>query len=83
MERIGELVLEHASPAGRTRPAPLLLVHGMWGGSWYLRNYLYAAALRYLEAAGHAHMLMLEEGWEKPFDEILDWVDRNAGGPAS
>jgi hypothetical protein len=33
MERIGELVLEHASPAGRTRPAPLLLVHGMWGGS--------------------------------------------------
>jgi len=265
MERIGELVLEHASPAGRTRPAPLLLVHGMWGGSWYLRNYLYSAALhgwdtwavnlrghggsrpvtdlgkvsvldyvedvreclralgeavvighsmggliaqkvaegggvraaifitsaaprgivvlrwpvisrmgrylpamlrsrefsvtpehakvlelnclsperqawtyaqmgaesgraarelafgaiavdpasircptlvvgaehdritpppvqrkiarrygsRYLEAAGHAHMLMLEEGWEKPFDEILDWVDRNAGGPAS
>jgi pimeloyl-ACP methyl ester carboxylesterase len=30
----------------------------------------------YLEAAGHAHMLMLEEGWEKPFDEVLTWLAR-------
>ena len=30
----------------------------------------------YLEAAGHAHMLMLEEGWEKPFDAVLTWLAR-------
>jgi len=43
-ERIADLVLEHAAPAGRTRPRSVLFVHGMWGGSWYLRNYLYGAA---------------------------------------
>ncbi len=30
----------------------------------------------YLEASGHAHMLMLEEGWQRPFDAILAWMDR-------
>jgi pimeloyl-ACP methyl ester carboxylesterase len=30
----------------------------------------------YLEAAGHAHMLMLEEGAEKPFSEVLAWLAR-------
>ncbi|MBI4607685.1 MAG: alpha/beta hydrolase [Candidatus Rokubacteria bacterium] len=30
---------------------------------------------RYLELPGHAHMLMLEAGWEVPFKEILDWVE--------
>jgi pimeloyl-ACP methyl ester carboxylesterase len=29
---------------GPPRPCPLLLVHGMHGGSWYLRSWLYAAA---------------------------------------
>ena len=43
-ERIGELALEHAAPAGRARSPSLLFVHGMWGGGWYLRNYLDAAA---------------------------------------
>jgi len=43
-ERIDDLVLEHAAPAGRAHTPPVLFVHGMWGGSWYLRNYLYAAA---------------------------------------
>ena len=41
MERIGDLLLEHAAPSGPARRFPLLLIHGMWGGSWYLRNYLY------------------------------------------
>lgn len=31
---------------------------------------------QYLEVAGHAHMLMLEEGWERPFKDILGWVER-------
>lgn len=44
MERIGDLVLEHAPPSGPARPLPILFVHGMWGGSWYFRSYLYAAA---------------------------------------
>jgi non-heme chloroperoxidase len=43
-ERIADLVLEHAAPAGRARSRSVLFVHGMWGGSWYLRNYLYTAA---------------------------------------
>jgi pimeloyl-ACP methyl ester carboxylesterase len=30
----------------------------------------------YIEAAGHAHMLMLEEGWERPFGEVLTWLAR-------
>ena len=34
----------------------------------------YGAA--YLEAAGHAHMLMLEEGWERPFKDVLGWMER-------
>ena len=33
----------------------------------------------YQEAAGHAHMLMLEDGWEGPFREILTWLERTAG----
>jgi len=30
----------------------------------------------YQEAAGHAHMLMIEDGWERPFKAILAWLDR-------
>ena len=29
----------------------------------------------YQEAAGHAHMLMLEDGWEGPLAHILAWLD--------
>jgi len=43
-ERIGDLSLEHAAPAGRPCSRSVLFVHGMWGGSWYFRNYLYGAA---------------------------------------
>jgi len=43
-ERIADLSLEHDAPAGPARSRSVLFVHGMWGGSWYLRNYLYAAA---------------------------------------
>ena len=44
MERIGDLLLEHAPAAGPLKPYPLLFVHGMNGGAWYLRPWLYAAA---------------------------------------
>ena len=44
MERIGDLLLEHAPAVGPVKPYPLLLVHGMNGGAWYLRPWLYAAA---------------------------------------
>lgn len=30
----------------------------------------------YVEMAGHGHMLMLEEGWEQPFKEVLTWLDK-------
>lgn len=30
----------------------------------------------YLEAAGHAHLLMLEAGWERPFAGVLAWLAR-------
>ncbi len=42
-ERIAGLSLEHAIPDGSALGS-VLFVHGMWGGSWYLRNYLDAAA---------------------------------------
>lgn len=44
MERIEDLLLEHAAPRGARKPFPLLFVHGMWGGSWGWENYLRAAA---------------------------------------
>lgn len=28
-----------------------------------------------LEAADHGHLLILEEGWEQPFKDILDWLE--------
>lgn len=31
---------------------------------------------QYLEAAGHAHLLMLEPGWERPFAGVLEWLAR-------
>ncbi len=45
-EQIGDLWLEHRPPSAGPRRGPLLLVHGMWGGSWYWANYvgLFAAA---------------------------------------
>lgn len=33
----------------------------------------------YREAAGHGHMLMLEEGWEQPFQQILEWIGTRTG----
>jgi pimeloyl-ACP methyl ester carboxylesterase len=42
-ERIAGLSVEHAAPGGAA-VGSALFVHGMWGGSWYLRNYLEAAA---------------------------------------
>jgi pimeloyl-ACP methyl ester carboxylesterase len=30
----------------------------------------------YQEAAGHAHMLTLEDGWERPFKDVLAWMER-------
>jgi pimeloyl-ACP methyl ester carboxylesterase len=54
-ERIDDLSLEHAVPAGRPRSRSVLFVHGMWGGSCYFRNYLSAAA----QAGGDAWALDL------------------------
>jgi pimeloyl-ACP methyl ester carboxylesterase len=44
VERIEDLLLERVSPRGVARSLPLLLLHGMWGGSWYWSHYLTAAA---------------------------------------
>jgi pimeloyl-ACP methyl ester carboxylesterase len=52
MERIGDLLLDRASPRGARKPVPLLFVHGMWGGSWYWEHYLRAAAEAGWEAWG-------------------------------
>jgi len=30
----------------------------------------------YVEAKGHAHLVMLEEGWERPFADVLAWLSR-------
>ncbi len=31
----------------------------------------------YILMHGHGHMLMLEEGWEQPISEVLEWVKSN------
>jgi non-heme chloroperoxidase len=75
-ERIADLHVEHAAPAGRTRSRPVLFVHGMWGGSWYLHNYLHAAA----EAGWDAWAVNLRGHGESPAPEglgragLLDYV---------
>jgi non-heme chloroperoxidase len=45
VKQIGDLLLEHAPAVGPVKPHPILFVHGMNGGAWYLRPWLYAAAL--------------------------------------
>ena len=67
MTRIGDLLLEHAAPSGPAKPWPVRFVHGMWGE---------AGIFVYMEAVGHAHMPMLEEGWGRAFGETLRWMDR-------
>jgi len=32
----------------------------------------------YIEAPGHAHMLMLEESWQPPWRQILDWLSNHS-----
>jgi pimeloyl-ACP methyl ester carboxylesterase len=32
----------------------------------------------YIEAPGHAHMLMLEESWQPPCRQILDWLNNHS-----
>ena len=49
-ERIGNLRLDRARPDRPTGAAPVLYVHGMWGGSWYFENYLRFTAARGREA---------------------------------
>lgn len=44
METIAGLSVEHQVAGARRHRAPLLLVHGMWGGSWYWANYIRFAA---------------------------------------
>jgi pimeloyl-ACP methyl ester carboxylesterase len=34
----------------------------------------------YQEAAGHGHLLMLEDGWEGPFKDMMAWVGRTIDG---
>jgi pimeloyl-ACP methyl ester carboxylesterase len=88
-ERIADLVVEHAAPSGRARSRPVLFVHGMWGGSWYLRNYLYAAA----QAGWDSWAVNLRGHGESPAPgglgtvRLLDYVDDVRGclnhlGPA-
>ena len=76
-ERIGELTLDHAPARGGTRAYPLLLVHGMNGGSWYLENYLKAAAT----AGWDAWAVNLRGHWgSRPVPDlgrvsVLDYVE--------
>lgn len=44
MERIDDLLLDHATPSARAHPEALLFIHGMWGGSWLFEGCLAAAA---------------------------------------
>jgi pimeloyl-ACP methyl ester carboxylesterase len=75
-ERIAGLSLEHAIPSS-TAVGSVLFVHGMWGGSWYLRNYLDAAA----QAGWEAWAVDLRGHGDSPAEDglggvgLLDYVD--------
>jgi pimeloyl-ACP methyl ester carboxylesterase len=45
-ERLGDLVLQRERPAFVTQPAPILFVHGLWAGSWFLQNWVERSASR-------------------------------------
>jgi len=47
--RIGDLLLEHAAPPAPSG-APLLYVHGLWGGAWVFEEWLRASAAHGHEA---------------------------------
>lgn len=67
--------------AGRVR-CPVLVVgaeHDVITPASVQRKIASKYAATYLEAAGHAHMLMLEDGWERPFNAVLAWMDRTVG----
>ncbi len=60
---INGLILEHYIPENKKYCYPLLFIHGMWGGSWYFKNYItfavakgyevYAINLRGHHDSGH------------------------------
>jgi pimeloyl-ACP methyl ester carboxylesterase len=67
-----------AVDAARVR-CPTLVVgaeHDMITPARVQRKIAAKYAATYLEAAGHGHMLMLEDGWERPLGAILGWMDR-------
>jgi pimeloyl-ACP methyl ester carboxylesterase len=75
-EKVGDLLLDHVPARPPARRHPLLLVHGMNGGSWYLRSYLEAAA----EAGWDAWAVNLRGHWgSRPVADfgrvsVLDYV---------
>jgi pimeloyl-ACP methyl ester carboxylesterase len=77
-----ELALGAISVDARRVRCPTLVVgaeHDVITPASVQRRIAAKYASTYLEAAGHAHMLMLEDGWERPFDAILTWLDRAIG----
>jgi len=45
-ERIGDLTALHEPARGEVKRGPLLLLHGLWGGSWIFKGWLEPAAER-------------------------------------
>ena len=45
-ERIGDLAVLHEPARGTADRGPLVLLHGLWGGSWIFQNWLEPAAER-------------------------------------
>ena len=79
--RIGRFAVDdRGSWASRGPPKPPTLVlgaeHDRITPASVERKIAARYGSEYMEAAGHAHMLMLEEGWEQPFGKVLSWLAR-------
>src|SRR5262249_44577027 len=76
-----ELPLGSIAVHSRRVPCPTLVVgaeHDVITPARVQRRIAAKYGATYLEARGHAHMLMLEDGWQRPLDAILGWLDRAA-----
>jgi len=89
-ETLDGLRLDHALPAGPSRGAPVLFIHGLWGGAWAFENYLRMTAERGREAwainlRGHHGSRPVRSLADVRFEDYVDDVDDalDAIGPAA
>ena len=52
----------------------IVMIHGMWGGSWYWENY--KAVSTYKEFPNHAHWVIGEPDWQEIANYASEWLNQ-------